>query len=152
MGKLGDFLTDEQKKAYIDTNLIPGKVLYLFCKFTSPPKDKYIVLAYSNSKSRPLCFFINSNIRDFLKKRIHLLDCQVKINRSDYSFLDHNSYIDCSNVIYFDKTYVKTQLLTNLNRIKGDLDLKTRNEIISVVDNAKTVSPKHKLLIINALK
>jgi len=151
MGKVSDFLSDEQKKAYIISNLIPGKILRLYCTFTNPPKEKYFVLAYSNLNS--LLFIINSNVHEYIKQRKYLLHCQDEITASDYPFLKHDSYINCAKVIkHFDRQLIEEQLLDDLNRIKGELKPDTRNEIIRAVDNAKTISPKHKELIMNALK
>jgi hypothetical protein len=52
MAKLGDYLPHKEKGQYIETHLKPGQILYLFCDFTTPPKEKYLegvskVLFYS---------------------------------------------------------------------------------------------------------
>jgi hypothetical protein len=60
MPSLGDFFPQDDKEEYVNRNLKPGQILYLFSKFTNPPKEKYLVLACPGST--PLLFVINSRI------------------------------------------------------------------------------------------
>ena len=151
MPSLGDFLPQLDKEEYIGRHLKPGQVLYLFSQFTRPPKEKYLVLACPGSTS--LLFVINSRIHPFIAKRPELNQAQIKLSVSNYPFLEHDSFINCSEVIdAFDETDIKNQLLSDLGRIKGELNVDTKQAIIQVVQKAKTISKQHKTLIINALK
>ena len=49
-------------------------------------------------------FLINSEIHPYILKRPLLLACQVEIKASDYSFLDHDSYIACNELFFFKNT------------------------------------------------
>ena len=71
------------------------------CPHTSPVKDKFVVIVCFDGE--PLGFLINSAISNFIKKRPVLLNCQIPIKSSDYWFLDHDSYIDCSRIYPFDE-------------------------------------------------
>jgi len=97
MGILGDLFPEHERQKYIGRHLEPGQVLFLFCKFTNPQKEKYLVVACTGK--RPLLFVINSRIHPFIEKQPVLLKCQVKLSASDYDFLDHDSFVDCSKVI-----------------------------------------------------
>ncbi len=138
----------------IDSIIKPGRVLYLFCDFTNPPKDKYVVISHSDSTQRVVIFVINSQINNFLKKRDSLLNCQVKIEPSDYPFLEHNSYINCADVEYFEKDKIAAQLLSDKDRDKGTLKQETKNKILKVVKDPKTItiSRKYKKLITISLE
>lgn len=148
---LGDFFPQADKEDYLNRRLKPGQVVYLFSRFTNPAKEKYLVIAYYGP--RPLLFTINSRIHPFIARRPELNKCQVKVRAADYDFLDHDSYIDCSQVIdVFDEDEIRQQLLGELSRIKGQLTQMTRREIIRVVQSARTISAHHKRLIIEALQ
>jgi hypothetical protein len=150
MGRLGNLFSEADKHDYVDRHLRPGQVLYLFCQFTNPPKEKYVVLTYAGPT--PLLLVINSRISPFIEHRPELRRCQVKLNASDYDFLDHDSFADCSKVIdSLDKTNIREQVLADLGRAVGELTQATKREIIKAVQDAKTISNHHKRLIIDAL-
>jgi hypothetical protein len=99
-----------------------------------------------------LFFVINSNIHKYIEIRPELKKCQVIIPEADYDFLDHDSFIDCSNVIdSIDGLEIINQIGKDLSRLKGELNKATKILIIAAVQTAKTVSPYHKKLIIGAL-
>lgn len=90
MTSLGDYFPEEDKEKYVDRGLKPGQVLYLFCGFTQPPKDKYLLLLCCTDP--PMVFVINSQIPRFVKARPELLSSQVQLSPADYPFLDHDSF------------------------------------------------------------
>ena len=151
MGRLGNSFPKTEKNEYVNRQLKGGQVLYLFCGFTNPRKEKYLVLACPGSK--PLLFIINSRIHPFVAKHPHLLKCQVKLEASDYRFLHHDSFVDCSKVIdFFHDSQIRGQILDDISRVKGELSTNSKRKIIQAVQSAKTVSPKHKRKIISSLK
>ena len=81
MGRLGDRFPERARREYVESHLDPGEVLYLFCPFTSPPKDKYLVLACA--KPRPLLFMVNSTIHPFIASRPALRRCQVALSATE---------------------------------------------------------------------
>jgi hypothetical protein len=151
MGNLGDYFPEQEKQKHIDRQLQPGQVLYLFCRFTDPQKDKYLVLLCL--EKRPLLFVINSSVPQFITERPHMLKCQVKLCSSDYNFLEHDSYINCAEVRYdFDELEIRNQILADVGRIRGELNSITKREIICAVKGSKTISKYYKKLIIDSLK
>ena len=151
MGRLGDFFPEHERQEYAGRHLRPGQVLYLFCGFTNPPKDKYLVLAHPGARS--LVFVVNSQIHPFIANRGHLLGCQVRLNDSEYDFLDHDSYVNCSEVIdYLTDREIREQISADVSRVKGELSASTKRKIVRVVQEAKTISPRHKRLIVDSLK
>ena len=151
MGRLGDFFPEHEKRNYIDRQLKPGQVLYLFCGFTNPQKEKYLVLACPGT--RPLLFVINSGIHPFIARQPDLLKCQVWLSTSDYNFLEHDSFVNCAEVIdEFDESEIREQILADVGRIRGELNITTKRAIVQAVQGSKTVSARHKRLIIDSLK
>lgn len=151
MSKLGDYFPSDEKQKFVEKHLKPGQILYLFCDFTTPSKDKYLVLTCPGSK--PLLFIINSEIHPFIEKRPELKKCQIKLNASDYDFLDHDSYINCSKVIDdFTEEDIVNQIFHDIRRIQGELTETTKQEVIKVVESAKTIDKRTKAIIIASLK
>jgi hypothetical protein len=151
MGTVFDFLPDHKKQAYIDERLRPGQVVYLSCEFTNPPKPKYLVVACLDTG--PLLLVINSEIHPYIAGKPELKKCQVKLRASDYSFLDHDSFVNCAEVIdSLSEAEIRKQIVADVGRMKGQLNQTTKEAIITAVKGAKSVSRYHKKLISNALK
>lgn len=147
---LGDFFPQADREDYLKRHLKPGQVLYLFSHFTQPPKEKYLVIAYYSDS--PLLFVINSRIHPYIASRPELNASQVEIQAVEYDFLSHDSFIDCSQVIdSFEAAEIRRQVLGELSRIKGELTPATTAEIKQVVRAARTISERHKQLILAAL-
>jgi hypothetical protein len=149
MAKLGDFAPDGLKGDYINRNLKPGQILYLSCDFTTPPKEKYLILVCADTA---LMFIVNSRIHPYIQNRPALRRSQICLRSTDYDFLPHDSYADCSKVIdELDLTQISAQVNNDLARIKGEITDATKEEIIRVVDNASTIAEDHKRAILSAL-
>lgn len=150
MTSLGDYFPEEDREKYVDRGLKSGQVLYLFCEFTHPPKDKYLLLACYTDP--PLLFVVNSQIPRFVQARPELLASQVKLSPRDYPFLEHDSFLDCSNVINsLDEDAIRNQLLADLSRLKGEVHQRTKAQIIEAVRRSRTVSEADRELIVHSL-
>ena len=147
---VGDQFPLEEKEAFLNRTLIPGTILYLFCEFTSPPKFKYGILACIDPE--PILLIINSEISSWLQQRPAMRDCQVTLRQEEYSFLRHDSFVDCTKAIrVFALTDLKSQLLEDLDRIKGQITRETREAIVYAVKTGNTIENRIKLWIIQAL-
>lgn len=149
MPTLGDSFPEDKKREYIINNLRPGQIIYLFCDFTNPPKEKYIILVCTEPKL--LFFLINSEIHPYIKKRVELNHCQVSINQSDHNFLSHDSFIDCTDVKDLRLEDVETQVLADMSRIKGMTNQHVIDDIKAAVKTAKTIIPRYKKWILDSL-
>jgi len=149
MVRLGDRFPEGGKAEHVTRQLVPGQVLYLFCQFTHPPKEKYLVLV--SVEPGPLLFVVNSRVSPFIADRPDLSKCQVMLAASDYAFLDHDSFIDCSRAISLPEDEITSQLIADLGRMRGTLSPTTRQQITRVVQAAQTISPAHKRAIELAL-
>ncbi len=150
MSRLGSNFPESHRREWAENQLTPGRVLYLFCEFTTPPKEKYLAIVCR--KPRPLLFLVNSSLTSFVQKRPEFRKCQVSLSAGDYDFLRYDSYLNCSEVI--DSLRVEEivdQLVADITRIKGSLNEITIQEIRQVVPDTKTISPIHKKLIERAL-
>lgn len=112
-----DSLHPEDRRKHIHASLTPGRALQLRCDFTTPPKDKYLVLACVEPE--PLFLVINSKINELIQRRAWLLQCQVRINQEDHHFLQHHSYIDCTNAYNIALGTIYDQIESDIGRLKG---------------------------------
>lgn len=150
MGCLGNRFPADYRHQSAARQLIPGRILYIYCDFTDPPKNKYLVVACVEPKL--LVFVINSDIPPFARSNPDLLACQLELCASDNSFLHHNSYINCGEVEYsLDKDEIMQQISTDMDRVKGELAVAIKKDIVRIVQTARTISRKYAEWISNAL-
>lgn len=150
MTVLGDFFPGDDVRDHIERQLTPGRVLYLWCNFIDPPKNKYVVLLWKRKNC--LLFMINSNIVRFIQADEHLRSLQIKLKVTEYGFLDYDSWINCMDVKSIALEEIQKQLMQDVSRIKDELTLETREQVRMVVGTAQTISPLHKKLIMSSLQ
>lgn len=110
------------------------------CQHCHPYKNKFVVISCSDGTC--LGFLINTKIANFVLKRPELLKSQVPIKSSDYWYLTHDSYLDCSQLYPFDND--------DLNDGRGKLLKSTITSIKSVVSTSTTLEPHYiKLILAN---
>lgn len=95
--RFSDALPSAEKLKYVRQSLVPGRILYLHCKFTHPPKNKFIVLVTVKPLLR--VFVVNSEITEWLQARADLRDRQVTIRQQDHDYLRHDSFLNCTETI-----------------------------------------------------
>lgn len=106
------------------------------CRHTIPRKDKFVVIVCLNPN--PYGFLINSKIARFIKRSPDLLSSQVSVNAKRYSFLKHDSYINCGRLCSF-----KSSELHNVQDVQNN----TRREIKRIIAASKLIEPIYKKLI-----
>lgn len=76
-------------------NMTPGTVL--LGEMDGVDHLKFFVVAGVSDNRICVCsVIINSAINPFIMRRPHLLSRQVQIHNKDYTFLSHNSYVNCA--------------------------------------------------------
>ena len=97
MSNLADFFSDDLRKDFSQRNVKVGSVLRLKVEDTKPPKVKIFIIIGQNIEGFSLAtLYINTDINFNINFSQELIDLQIPISKKDYSFLDHNSYVDCS--------------------------------------------------------
>jgi len=69
----------------------------------------YIIAGISGDKICACSVVINSHINQFIYKRPKLLALQFEIMEKSYSFLSHDSYVNCANPIVSTSTVFKRE-------------------------------------------
>lgn len=148
--RIGDFLPEKDRRESAARQLTAGRVLYLNCDFTNPPKDKYVVVAAPEDP--PVLLIVNSKIAEFIKATPDLRKCQVTLQATDHSFLNHDSHLDCSKAFdSMSREEIIKQLAADFSRIKGELTVAARGQVLEVVRGAKTISDAHRRRVVAAL-
>jgi hypothetical protein len=118
---------------------IRWSVHYFFSEDTTPPKDKFVVVAHLYATSF-LGLYINSSI-PHLHTDARGLQCYAAIQATDYAFLTHDSVIGCAEATEFEFTKISDQTF------RGELSPSTVAEIRRVVNQCQLLRVKYWQLI-----
>lgn len=134
-----------------DAKLIAGAVIYMPCDFTTPPKDKFLLVACCEPEL--LVLIINSEINPFITERPELLACQVDIPHADHDFLHHDSFVNCVQThTAFKMTSVRAAIVANYSKVyKGRLADYVIRQVIEAVDRSEVMEGRHSKMIIQEL-
>jgi hypothetical protein len=136
----------------LDELVVPGRVLRLFCSFTNPPKEKFVVIVATN----PIClgFLINSNPTALQKSRKHLSDELIRVSARDgYVFLTNPapSVLDCTFAADLDLEETLAQIAQDSSRVHRLISDSTRTQIINIVEQSMTLEGGISRIIIRNL-
>ena len=146
---LGDSFPDKKKREYVDRSLVPVMIIRLFCSFTSRPKHKFLLLLTMNPE--PAFFVINTQPSRFLLRRF--ADQQIPVRQRDYTFLSHDSFIDCSMPRRdFTPEDLRRKVLADLGRIKGTLIEADRNAVVDAIVRNRTIEAGLKRRLLEELR
>jgi hypothetical protein len=93
---LGDRFPEHERLASVRRQLTPWRVIRLFCRFTSPPKEKLLVIGRVGPDVQVLV--INSALSNYVLARPDLKRCQVRLDATGHSFLQTDSFLNCGEV------------------------------------------------------
>ncbi len=136
-----------QPEKFIRENILPWQILRLFCQFTTPPKNKHLLIVCINP--RPLFFIVNSKIHPYVKGRPDLKSCQVLLKASQHLFLAHDSYVDCRDVCTnFSLDDIVTQVQTGRQRMKGFISEDAQEQVMAAIKVCPILEKQYKNLIL----
>lgn len=84
-------------------------------------------------------FFINTEIRDWIKNDPNRLVTQAHILVSEHPRLDHDSFVDCWEIIEFDES--------ELDQPRDPVSKTAKLSIKAAVGKSKTIEKTHRLAI-----
>lgn len=142
MSQFGGLFTADFVEQLVAQQLRPGAVIYFTCPFTTPEKDKFLVVA--SCEPDFLVLVINSQVNNFILNNPELLACQVDVPQADHAFLNHDSIVDCVQThLAFNLTEVKGQIAANYaHHFRGRLQDYCIRNIIEAVENSPTMEPR----------
>lgn len=150
MVALGDHFPADAVREHVARQLVPGCVIRITVAFAQTTKPKFLVLVGDRDPDY-LMFIVNSRMHPFVASRPHLAQCQVTIDAANHPFLDHDSQVACNEVLALKRTDVLRELAGDVSCIKGQVSQPVRDQILSAVKFAKTLSADEKDEIIRSL-
>lgn len=125
--------------------LRPGSVLRLFVKDTNPPKTKrFIVVGISVDEICIATVYINSNLNKKAAWSIELESLNIFFEKSDRPYLDHDSWIDCSDLIIRDVSEIQSIITKRADAVIGRLSDDDLSMVIDTLKNSPTIKGKTK--------
>lgn len=147
MNKISDFLPDDSElnKKTTYSKLEKGTVLRMFVDDTDPPKIKrFIVLGLHENKLALGTLFINSEVNKNINYSTELQSLQYELKSQDNTFLNHDSFIDCSTIQQRENQDILNKVNDDNSKIIGYLNPNTFEEVRKTVIKSETIRGKHK--------
>lgn len=135
----------------IGNHLRVGAVIYKHCDFTTPPKDKFLVVA--SLEPRLLVLLINTKINQFY---VHqgLEQFHVPVPEAEHNFLTHDSYTNCVEAqTAFDCSQIRQEVIDNYTNVfKGWLTDDCLEAVYHAVKSNIMIRRGHQKEIISAIE
>ncbi len=151
MATLASFLSEADKKRYVDSHLTPGQMLKLEIDFRQGPREKYALLLARDSK-KALLFLVSSYIHPIIANNKNMASCQVELKPSEYGFLQRVSFLNCSQAWLLPWRKLRKQVLDETWRLIDRIIEDTRGEVLDAVGRSRTLSGYHARLILKSLR
>ena len=123
-----------------------GTVVDILDPYSTPPKRKYsIIIAVAEDKFYIGTVYINTEVNVLTINSPELVSLQHEIHQIKYIFLQHDSFVDCSDM----KPRLQSELLRQLSdggRIVGRIAKDDVVAINTLVRSADTIMPYYKKL------
>lgn len=145
MQHFSDFFPDELREQITSDIFKVGAVLRYHVEFTNPPKTKrLIIIGFDENKVALASVLINSEINPNKFPSEKLKQLHLELEPTGRSFLDHKSYVDCSQIFEQDTEQVKNQLTSNPNIHIGELAPEDLIKVLEKIRSAPTIPAKTK--------
>ena len=145
MQQLGDLFPDEFREQLAVNNLKIGSVLRYFDDNTIPPKIKRkVVVGFDADKILFAFLYINTEINPNIFPTQSLRDLHLELDITGRDYLDHKSFLDCSQIFEDDTERVKMLMTNDVNIHKGELSKEDFDNVFKKVKSAKTIATKIK--------
>jgi hypothetical protein len=141
MTDLSDLFPQSFRDDFAERNIQVGSVIRVFVKDTTPPKVKYfIIIGFSDDEVLLGTVFINSAINQNVFNTEYLKGLNIPLDAQMYDFIDHNSFVDCSDVKERSFIEIKQLLSNDPECSKGIISEETMKIISTTLANASTIS------------
>jgi hypothetical protein len=142
---IGDLLPDHIRKQFAADSIKIGAVIRCHVKFTRPPKTKrFIIAGIANDLERVAVVCINSEINFNVIGSPELQALQYKVESAGTDYLDHDSFIDCSQLNVMEVKELTRNILHDSTVVLGDLSGADLAAVKTHLKNAKTISIRMK--------
>jgi hypothetical protein len=140
MNALGGLFPEEWRENLADENLKTGAVLRFAVPDTTPPKIKIlIVIGIDGEKVALATVFVNSQVNPNVLNTSELQRLQYLLTTTNFPFLMHDSFVDCSSLKARDYNSVKQLIKNDPASHLGNLLPEDLTKLIELVKSARTI-------------
>ena len=140
-----DALPENFRKEFAQRNVKIGSVIRVHVQDTYPPKEKrFILVGQSFDKLIFATIFINSEINPNIFHTQELKDLNLELVAKERTYIDHDSYADCSNIQKRDAKWLLAVLGEDPTKIIGEVSEADMKKILSTIKSARTITPATK--------
>ena len=138
---MGDFFPESFLEEFSENYLTLGSVIKIYDP--EAEKDKYhIIVGFNESELITASVRINSEVNSNVFRNPYLRSLCHLIKQEKYSFLKHDSFIDCSNLKEWPDHILKARLKNYPGSHEGNIEEKEFDTIRSILSTARTIPPK----------
>lgn len=141
---LGDEFPNELREKSAKRNIKQGVVLRCevgWFRDKSNRIKRFVIIGVSEESEEVGCLCINSNINeDCIPERLRKY--HHKLEEQGREYLDHNSYINCSEIYTKNYNELKNKLAAEPEVKIGEMSEEDKIDIISIVRNAITITKR----------
>jgi len=145
MATIGDFLPENIKNEIANENLKVGSIFRTFEHNTTPPKIKrFIVVGVSTNAVLFATVYINTEINPRLFNTPELQSLHLPISADGREYIDHDSHIDCSQLLERNINDLKAIYLKDLSCHIGTVSTDDLKLIRKIIKENRTIPIKKK--------
>jgi len=123
-----------------------GAVIRLYTQQTRPPKYKRLVIwGTSQAENHVAVSFINSSINPTHFPTKELRNFHLRLCSSGRSYLDHDSYLDCTAIFEWDLKLLAREIDKDPDIYLGKLSEDDLTKATKLIKQAPTISQKVKM-------
>ncbi|TDE42939.1 hypothetical protein E0I26_12260 [Flavobacterium rhamnosiphilum] len=139
---LGDLFPDNLKEQFAERNINIGNALLIKLIDIQVNYDKYIIIVGINNMEMAVAYvIINTEVNQNVAPTSYLQSLHLQIDRARHGFLAHDSYINCSDLKEFPKQEIIDFLITNPERVVGNIDVALLTDVYQTIKSATTILP-----------
>jgi hypothetical protein len=138
---LGDSFPEKFKEEFSERSTKIGSVIKILDKDAKPqPKEKRFIIIAETSDSIALgALYINTDINVNVLRTERLKNLQIPLLADTRSYLEWDSWVDCSKIKKFPKTEIANYLKENSGKYLGEVSDEDLKKLIKTVVNATTI-------------
>ncbi len=145
MTDLSNSFSEKLRKEFSKRSIKVGTVLRLKVRDTNPPKIKLFIIIGQNIDGSSLAtLYINTEVNLKVNWAQELLDLQIPISKSDYSFLSNDSHVDCSKLMIKDRGEIEEIIANRPRAVIAELEKVQIEYLRDIIKNSTTIKGKLK--------
>ena len=139
---LGNLFPDDLRRNFAERNIHIGKAILIEIEDFELNYPKYILIVSKNEEEHILAYVtINTEINENKFPTPYLKSLHVIIDKENHSFLEYDSYVNCSEIRVFNRQNVIDFLINNPHRAVGNVSEAVLRKIHLLLSTSKTIEP-----------